>query len=75
MPASESYIIGQAPERHRSMVYSIYYFAGMEGSAILTPVMGFFIDRFGFYSSFTIAGIAVVAVTLICSVFLWGKQD
>jgi len=75
MPASESYIIGQAPERHRSMVYSIYYFAGMEGSGILTPVMGSFIDRFGFYSSFTIAGIAVVAMTLICSVFLWGRRD
>jgi len=38
-------------------------------------VMGFFIDRFGFYSSFTIASIAVAAMTLICSVFLWGRQD
>ena len=75
MPASESYIIGQAPERHRSMVYGLYYFAGMEAGAVLTPVMGFFIDRFGFYSSFTIAGIAVGTMTLICSVFLWGKRD
>lgn len=75
MPASEAYIIGQAPQRHRSKVYSLYYFAGMEGGAILAPIMGFFIDRFGFYSSFTIAGIAVVAVTLICSVFLWGRRD
>lgn len=75
MPASESYIIGQAPERRRSMVYGIYYFAGMEAGGILTPVMGSFIDRFGFYSSFTIAGIAVVAMTLICSVFLWGRRD
>ncbi len=75
MPASESYIIGQAPKRHRSMVYGIYYFAGMEAAGILTPVMGFFIDRFGFYSSFTIASIAVAAMTLTCSVFLWGRQD
>ena len=75
MPTSESYIIGQAPERHRSMIYAIYYSAGIEGGAVLTPVMGFFIDRFGFYSSFTIAGIAVVAMTLICSVFLWGRRD
>jgi MFS family permease len=75
MPASEAYIIGQAPKRHRSMIYGLYYFAGMEAGAILTPVMGFFIDRFGFYDSFTIAGIAVVAVTLICSVFLWGRRD
>lgn len=75
MPASESYILGQAPERHRSTIYAIYYSAGVEGAAILTPVMGFLIDRFGFYSSFTIAGIAVVAMTLICSVFLWGRRD
>ncbi len=75
MPASESYIIGQSPARHRSMIYGIYYAAGIEGSALLTPVMGYFIDRFGFYSSFTIAGIAVVAMTLISSVFLWGRQD
>jgi len=75
MPASESYILGQAPERHRSTMYGIYYFAGMEGGGILTPMMGSFIDKFGFYRSFTIAGIAVVAMTLICSVFLWGKQD
>ncbi len=75
MPASESYIIGQVPARHRSMIYGIYYAAGIEGSAILTPVMGSFIDRFGFYSSFTIAAIAVGTVTLICSAFLWGKQD
>jgi MFS family permease len=75
MPASEAYILGQAPERHRSMIYGIYYSAGIEGGAILTPVMGALIDRFGFHSSFTIAGIAVVAVTLICSVFLWGKRD
>ena len=75
MPASEAYIIGQAPERHRSTIYGIYYFAGMEGSAILTPVMGSLIDRFGFHSSFTIAGIAMFAMTLICSVFLWGRRD
>ncbi len=75
MPASESYIIGQAPKRHRSMIYGIYYSASAEAGAVLTPVMGYFIDRFGFYFSFTIASIAVVAVTLICSVFLWGKRD
>ncbi len=75
MPASEAYIIGQAPERHRSMIYGIYYSAGMEGSAILTPVMGSLIDRFGFYSTFTVAGVVLVVVTLVCSVFLWGRRD
>jgi len=75
MVTAESYIIGQAPERHRSTIYGIYYSVGMEAGAVLTPVMGYFIDRFGFYPTFTIAGIAVAAMTLICSVFLWGKRD
>lgn len=75
MPTSEAYIIGQAPERRRSTILGIYYFANIEGGGILAPVMGSFIDRFGFYDSYTIASIAVVAVTLICSVFLWGRRD
>jgi MFS family permease len=75
MPTSEAYIIEQTPKHRRSTIYGIYYFAGMEGGGILTPMMGAFIDRFGFYPSFTTAGIAVVAMTLICSVFLWGRRD
>ena len=75
MPASEAYIIDQVPEHRRSTIYGIYYFVGMEAGGLLTPVMGILIDRFGFYSSFTIAGIAVVAVTLVCSMFLRNRRD
>ena len=75
MPASESYIISQTPQHRRSTALGIYYFSGMEGGAILAPVMGSFIDRFGFYSSFTVATIAIVVVTLTCAVFLWRMRD
>ena len=75
MPVSESYIIGQTTERHRSTVYGIYYFASQEAGAVLAPVMGSLIDRFGFYTCFTIASVAIIAVTLICAVFLWGSRD
>jgi len=75
MPVSEAYIIGQTSERHRSTVLGIYYFAAMETGGILAPVMGSLIDQFGFDYSFNIAAIAVVAVTLTCSVFLWGSRD
>jgi sugar phosphate permease len=47
----------------------------MEAGGVLTPVMGYFIDYFGFYTNFTVAGIVVVVVTLICWVFLRGRQD
>jgi len=47
----------------------------MEAGGILAPVMGSFIDRFGFHTTFSIAGGAVVLVALICAVFLWGSRD
>ena len=75
MPVSEAYIVGHIPEHRRSTILGIYYFGGMEGSGVLTPIIGSLIDQFGFYPSFTIAGAALVAVTLICSVFLWGSRD
>ncbi len=75
MPVSEAYIISHTSRRNRSTILGIYYFAGMEGSGILTPVMGYLIDQFGFYTSFTIAGIALLTITLACSIFLWGSRD
>lgn len=75
MPSSESYIISQTPEHRRSTVLGIYYFSNMEAGGILTPVIGSCIDRFGFYSSFTGAGIATVMVTLVCAAFLWRTHD
>ncbi len=75
MPVSEAYIVSHTSRRNRSTILGIYYFAGMEGSGILTPVMGYLIDQFGFYTSFTIAGAALLTITLICSIFLRGSRD
>ncbi len=75
MPASEAYIVGQTSERRRSTVLGIYYFGGLEGGGILTLVLGYLIDQFGFYTSFTIASVALVVVTLVCSIWLWGSRD
>lgn len=74
MPASESYIINQTSERNRSTILGIYYFGAMEGGGVLTPILGSLIDRFGFYTSFTIAGAVIVAVTLLCSIWLRDRQ-
>jgi len=74
-PVSEAYIAGHTPQRHRSTIFGIYYFSGMGAGGLLAPVMGFFIDQFGFYSSFTIASVTIFVVTLICTVFLWGNWD
>lgn len=75
MPVSEAYIIGRTSERNRSTILGIYYFSSMEGAGLLTPVMGFLIDRFGFHPSFTIAAAAILVVTLICSIWLRDSRD
>jgi len=74
MPVSEAYIVAQTPEHNRSAILGIYYFSHMEGGGVLTPVMGFMIDRLGFSLSFTIAGILLVSVTLIGSLFLRSRE-
>jgi predicted MFS family arabinose efflux permease len=75
MPAAESYIIANTPERRRSTILGVYYFVGMEAGGLLAPVMGYLIERFGFHTSFTAAGVAVVAVAVVCSLFLRGTRD
>ena len=74
-PTAEAYIVGQTSERNRSTILGIYFFSSMEGGGILTPVLGYLIDHLGFYLSFTIAGAALLAVTLVCSIWLWGSRD
>lgn len=69
--------LGQAfpQDPHRSTILGIYFFGSIEGGGVLTPGMGYLIDRFGFYPSFTIASALVVAVTLILSIWLWGSRE
>jgi MFS family permease len=75
MPVSEAYILSHTSERHRSMLLAIYYFGSLEGGGVLAPVMGSLIDQSGFYLGFTVAGAAVLLVTSVCSLWLWGSWE
>ena len=75
MSASESFIIKQTPIRSRSTILGIYYFTAMEGGGVLTPVIGYLIDRFGFTAAFAMAGGALLAITLLCSFWLWERWN
>ena len=70
MSASENFIIDQAPAGSRSTVLGIYYFTGMEGGGVLTPAVGYLIDRYGFAPAFMLAGIVLVVVTFLCGLGL-----
>jgi MFS family permease len=75
MPVSEAYIIGQTSERNRSTILGIYYFGSRGGPGVVTPIMGYIIDRVGFHTSFSIVGATMVVLTIGCSIFLWGSRD
>ena len=72
-PATEAYIVGQASSHRRSSILGIYFSGGIMGAGAITPLLGYFIDHVGFSTSFTIAGVALVVVSLTCSIWLWGK--
>lgn len=74
MPVAEAYIMGEASPRNRSTIYGIYYCSMTETGAVFAPLMGFLIEKLDFHTSFTIASIASVAVTLICALFLRGSR-
>jgi len=72
---AQAYIVDQTSKRHRSTILGIFFFGTMEGAGILPPAIGYLIDQFGFYLSFTIIGAAVLAVATASSVFLWVSRD
>lgn len=72
-PASEAYIVGQVSGHRRSSILGIYFSGSMIGAGAIIPLLGYSIDHVGFSTSFAIAGVALVVVSLTCSIWLWGK--
>ena len=72
---AQAYIVDQASERRRSTILGIYFFGTMEGAGVLPPAIGYLIDQFGFYPSFTIIGTTLFAVALTSSLILWFSRE
>jgi FSR family fosmidomycin resistance protein-like MFS transporter len=67
MPVSESFVVANTPPQNRSTVLGLYFFGSMEGGGLLTPALGYLIDRVGFVVGFTVAGAALFLVTVLCA--------
>ena len=74
IPISEAYLITRAPAHNRSTILGIYYVGSIGGPGFIAPIIGHFIDKSGFDISFTMVGAILIAITLCCSVFLWGDR-
>jgi len=75
MPVSEAFIISNTTERNRGTILGIYYFGTRGGTGLLTPLIGYLIDSSGYSTTFLVSGVAMVILTLVSSIFLWGRQD
>ncbi len=72
MPVSEAYLSEDVPERMRSTVLGVYFFAGMEANGVITPILGHLIDTQGFEAAFGLFGLVltVVAVTSAAALYV-----
>jgi hypothetical protein len=43
--------------------------------AIFAPIMGIFIDRFGYHTVFTFAAIVTTSVAVVTAAFIWDAKD
>jgi MFS family permease len=75
MPVTESYVISNVTTRNRTTIIGVYYFVIRGGPALLLPIIGKLIDRFSFSVAFTTIGAALFAITVICSLLLWGTKE
>ncbi len=74
-PVTEVFIMSQSPAKHRSTIYGVYYSTMQYTGAIFSPIMGGFIDKYGYATMFTFAAWAVTAVAVVTALFIWDARD
>ena len=74
-PVTEVFIMNQSPARNRSTIYGIYYSTMQYTGAIFAPIMGGFIDRFGYAKMFSFAAWTVTAMAVVTALFIWDAKD
>ncbi len=72
---AQSYIVDRTPAKHRSTVLGFYFFGNMEGTGVMTPLLGYGIDHLGFITSFTISSAAILGILIICGSILWLNRE
>lgn len=73
-PVTEVFIMSQTPAKNRSMIFGIYYSTMQYTGAIFAPIMGGFLDTYGFHTMLTFSAYAVTAVSVLTSVFIWDAK-
>jgi MFS family permease len=75
MPVTEAFIMSQAPGKHRSKIFGLYYSTMQWTGAIFALPGGVLLDHFGFNTMFTWAGIGVFLTAIVNAFFIWDAKD
>jgi MFS family permease len=75
MPVTEAYVISHVPEGRRSTVLGFYYFASRGGPGLVTPALGYIIEKHSFGMGFAIVGAVTLAIMVVCSLLMLGKEE
>jgi FSR family fosmidomycin resistance protein-like MFS transporter len=76
MPVTEVFIMGQTPAKNRASIYGIYYFTMQYTGAIFAPIYGWLVPNIYSYEQvFFFSAVAVTAVTVVTSVFIWDAKN
>jgi DHA1 family multidrug resistance protein-like MFS transporter len=75
MPVTEVFIMSQAPAKHRSKIFGVYYSTMQYTNAIFALPGGLLIDRYGFHTIFAWAAAGIVLVAVITAFFIWDAKD
>jgi len=73
-PVTEVFIMSQTPAKRRSTIYGVYYSTMQYTGAIFAPIMGGFLDKYGFDVMLTFSAIVVTVVAIITSFFIWDAK-
>jgi len=76
MPVTEVFIMSQTPAKNRSTIYGAYYFTMQYTGAIFAPIMGWLLEeKYTFDQMFLFSAIAVTAISVVTSFFIWDAKD
>ena len=75
MPVTEVFIMSQAPAKHRSKIFGVYYSTMQYTGAIFVLPGGYLLERFGFDTMFTWAAVGVTVVAVITAFFIMDAKD
>lgn len=75
MPVTEVFIMSQAPAKHRSKIFGIYYSTMQYTGAIFVRPGGYLLDKFGFDTMFVVAAIGITLTAIITAFFIYDAKD